>query len=343
MTIERKTVRFHFDEEKGLDEEARTFQGFAAVTGNLDDGGDIIKRGAFKKTLAEMGDRVLVYKYHDFYTPIGKPLELREVTKSKLPKALREEFPNADGGLYVKGYISETRDGNDVLTLMRDGVVREMSIGYETMKSEEIDLDGNGDGDGKALHLLELKLYDVSPVPMAMNPAAWIVDVKGLKVEETDDYIHVPVPGESGKHDDHRRRMITISEDEGIQALYCGEDDCLKNVKYIFEKAKGWTKEEAVEWVKEHEKAVDGQPEEALTETLEWLVNLWIAKGESLPPEGQEALEGVINVFEELSVAEPPQGALTIEELGAWALRAELDLRETELIRLQGKGGESDE
>lgn len=327
--MERKSFTFCFDEEKGLDPETRTFQGFAAVMGNLDDGGDIIKYGAFKKTLQEMGDRVKIYKYHDFRTPIGKPLDLREVSRSKLPAALREQYPSATGGLYVKGYISETRDGNDVLTLMRDLVVEEMSIGYETLKEEEIDIEG----DGKARHLLEIKLFDVSPVPLAMNPAAWIVDVKGLKVEETEDYIHVPVPGESGKHEGHRIRTITISEDEGIQARYCGE--CKKNISYIFAKKKGWTVPKAVAWVKEHEK---GAEPDNLTLALATLQE--VRAGLMIPPgEYTEEVQEAIKSLEELlKAAEPPEKALTVEAARARVLKADLDLKELELAKLRTGG-----
>lgn len=176
MDLERKSFPFEL-EKKGLDPEARTFKGYAAVTGNLDDGKDIIDRGAFKKTLQEQGHRVKVFYIHDFWEPIGKPLDLQEVPRSRLPKALQEEWPDATGGLYVHGYISETNRGNDALTLMRDKVLDELSIGYEVVKAEELE-DGP---DGEMVrHLKEIKLMDVSPVPLAMNPAAIVTDVKDL-------------------------------------------------------------------------------------------------------------------------------------------------------------------
>ena len=170
-------------EEKGLDIEEGTFAGYAAVCGNLDDGGDIIESGAFKKTLAERGpasprNRIKVFRFHDFHQPIGKTLELKEVSKGKMPKDLLDKFPSVTGGLYVKGQISHTPAGDEVLTLMRDGVVDELSIGYDAVKEywEE-------DDDTKARHLKEVKLYCADPVPLAMNAAAMITDVK--EVNET--------------------------------------------------------------------------------------------------------------------------------------------------------------
>ena len=42
------------------------------------------------------------------------------------------------------------------------------------------------------------------------------------KPEESTDYIRIPAPGEMGKHEGHRIRTITLNEQEGIKALYCG-------------------------------------------------------------------------------------------------------------------------
>jgi len=53
---------------------------------------------------------------------------------------------------------------------MKDGVINEMSIGYDAVK------EGFKDG---IRHLKEVKLWDVSPVTFAANPEAVILSVKG--------------------------------------------------------------------------------------------------------------------------------------------------------------------
>ena len=103
---------------KSIDEDAGTFEGYASVFGNVDSYGDVVMPGAFSKTLLERADRVKVLWQHDPWTPIGKPIEMRE------DKA----------GLYTKSKISQTQAGRDALTLLRDGVVNELSIGYQTIK-----------------------------------------------------------------------------------------------------------------------------------------------------------------------------------------------------------------
>ncbi len=253
---ERKSFPFEL-EDKAFDVEEGVFAGYAAVCGNLDDGGDIIESGAFKKTLAERGpasgrNRVKVFRFHDFHQPIGKTLDVREVSRGKMPKDLLERFPGITGGLYVRGQISHTPAGDEVLTLMRDGVVDEMSIGYDSMKDELEEQEG-----GAVRRIKELKLYCCDPVPLAMNAAALITDVKEFKPEETEDWIHIPVR-DAGDFVDGSFRTITISADEGIKAvigkLTSDPQGSTKVQKYLFSKEKGWTMAKARAWVKEHQK-----------------------------------------------------------------------------------------
>jgi len=143
-------------EVKSVDEDAGTFEGYASVFGNVDDYGDIMMPGAFTKTLLERADRVKVLWQHDPWTPIGKPIEMRE------DKA----------GLYTKSKISQTQAGRDALTLLRDGVVNELSIGYRTIKENRRE-DGTRE-------LLEVKLYEYSLVTWAANDLAVVTGVKSL-------------------------------------------------------------------------------------------------------------------------------------------------------------------
>lgn len=150
--LEYKTKRVPF-ELKDFNEETGVFTGYAAVFGNVDAGGDLIQPGAFAKTLKENKDRVKICWQHDPYSPIGRPIEMKEDKK----------------GLFVKGQISDTSLGKDVKVLMKDGVINELSIGYDTVKKEWKD---------GIRYLKELKLYEFSPVTWAMNEEALITSVK---------------------------------------------------------------------------------------------------------------------------------------------------------------------
>lgn len=157
-TREYKSFKFAIE---SANDESGEFSGYAAVFGNEDEGHDIIQKGAFAKTIAEDFDRIKILSQHESYDlPIGKPLELREDEK----------------GLYIKGKISNTSKGRDILTLMRDGVLNELSIGYDAVAVEF-------DGKTGIRYLKEIKLWEVSIVTWAMNDQAKIDDVKSLAEE----------------------------------------------------------------------------------------------------------------------------------------------------------------
>lgn len=150
---EYKTLTFDLEE---FDEEQGIFSGYAAVFGNIDNGGDIIEPGAFTKTIAENSDRVKILALHnDYDLPIGKPIELREDAH----------------GLYIKGKVSDTATGRDIKTLLRDRVLNEMSIGYDPVTFDY-------DADTGVRHLREVKLWEVSIVTWAMNPEAVVTGYK---------------------------------------------------------------------------------------------------------------------------------------------------------------------
>ena len=150
--MEHKTIPF---EIKQLNEETGIFEGYAAVFGGKPDFyGDIIDPGAFTKTLQERGKRVKVLWQHDVKEPIGKPLELRE-------DAL---------GLWVKAKLSlGVQRAREILSLMKDGVITELSIGYDAVKAPF---------EAGTRHLKEVGLWDISPVVFAAKPDAIVTSVK---------------------------------------------------------------------------------------------------------------------------------------------------------------------
>lgn len=157
MKHETKRLQFKMDE---YDEEEGIFSGYGAVFENVDSGGDIIEPGAFAKALAAGWERVKILALHnDCWLPIGKPLELREDEK----------------GLFLKAKISDTSMGKDIKILLKDGVLNELSIGYEPVVFE---FDQAG-----IRHLKEVDLWEVSVVTWAMNPEAVITDYKSATEE----------------------------------------------------------------------------------------------------------------------------------------------------------------
>ena len=160
----REFKSFSFELESA-DESTGEFSGYAAVFGNRDSGNDIIEKGAFAKTIVEDFNRIKILALHnDCWLPVGRPIELRE----------------DDRGLFIKGKISDTSMGRDIRTLLKDGVLSELSIGYDA-----IDFDYDSKTDTR--HLRRIKLWEVSIVTWAMNEQARIDEVKsmveGIKTE----------------------------------------------------------------------------------------------------------------------------------------------------------------
>ena len=135
---------------ESADESTGEFSGYAAVFGNVDDGGDVIEKGAFAKTIVEDFNRIKILALHNnCWLPVGRPIELRE----------------DDRGLFIRGKISNTSLGRDIRTLLKDGVLGELSIGYDAVVFDY-------DSETGIRHLKEIKLWEVSIVTWAMNDQA---------------------------------------------------------------------------------------------------------------------------------------------------------------------------
>ena len=161
-TMEREVKYIPF-EVKEVDEEEGTFEGYAATFRKEPDSyGDIIDKGAFKKTIKEHAKRIKILWNHSVMEPIGKPVELRE----------------DDIGLYIKGKLSlGVQRAKEILALMKDGVITEMSIGYQTIVERF-----EGSGKAQIRHLKEVRLWDTSPVTFAADSNAVILNAKAAEL-----------------------------------------------------------------------------------------------------------------------------------------------------------------
>lgn len=149
-----KAVKF---ETKAISDDI--FEGYASFFNNIDAYDDIIEKGAFRKTISENRSRIKVLWQHDANEPIGLPIDMTE----------------DDNGLYVKAKISMTDTGKKAMTLIKDGVITEMSIGYDVVKDDYKML-----GTKRVRLLKEVKLWEFSPVTFAANEKAKIMKMRGL-------------------------------------------------------------------------------------------------------------------------------------------------------------------
>lgn len=140
------------------DGDARTFEGYGSVFGVLDSYADIVAPGAFKRSLKEAksaGRMPALLWQHDPSSPIG------------VYEAMHEDAT----GLYVKGRLSDTQLGREAYTLLKDGALSGLSIGFTTRKSKV-------DNESGVRTLTDVQLWETSLVTFPANDAARITGVK---------------------------------------------------------------------------------------------------------------------------------------------------------------------
>lgn len=134
-------------------------EGYASLFGQTDQGGDMVRKGAYARSLerlAAAGGKVRMLWQHDPASPIGVWEEIRE-----------------DGrGLWVKGrLLDEVARAREAAALIAAGALDGLSIGYRTISAER---------DRKGLRVLtEIELWEVSLVTFPMLPTARLVQGKG--------------------------------------------------------------------------------------------------------------------------------------------------------------------
>jgi HK97 family phage prohead protease len=139
-----------------IDGEGR-FAGYASVFGRLDDGGDIVMPGAFRKSLGLRGrHRIKMLFQHDPKEPVGTW------------DAIRED----DHGLWVEGRLVQDVPRADALRrLIAKGAVDGLSIGFRTVKSTRASREGHR-------RLWEVDLWEISIVTFPMMDLARIAPGK---------------------------------------------------------------------------------------------------------------------------------------------------------------------
>lgn len=134
-----------------------TIAGHGSVFGNVDLGGDIVLKGAFRKSLAK-------------HAKTGSmPAMLWQHNHDQIAGVWTKAAED-DSGLYLEGEFADTQLGRESKTLAQMRAFRGLSIGFQL---NEFDFDD----DGNRL-IKEAELWEVSLVTFPMNPAAQIEAIK---------------------------------------------------------------------------------------------------------------------------------------------------------------------
>lgn len=140
----------HDDEE---DDNFFIFEGLASTFNDIDLGDDVIKPGAFQKSL--LVRTPIILWQHRTSEPIGMPILIEERVE----------------GLFIRARLpkDDTLVSGRVIPQMRVGSIRKMSIGFDIADSET---------EGRLRILKEINLWEVSLVTFPMNENANVTDFK---------------------------------------------------------------------------------------------------------------------------------------------------------------------
>jgi HK97 family phage prohead protease len=131
------------------------FAGYAAVFDRPDKGGDVIRAGAFARSLAS-GAQVPLLWQHKPGVVIGRIEHLSEDKR----------------GLRVIAELGESADAERAARLLGSGKLNGLSFGYRVRAARQ---------DGPRRELRELELIEVSLVARPMQPRARVHAVQGAR------------------------------------------------------------------------------------------------------------------------------------------------------------------
>tara|TARA_R110000796_G_scaffold114619_2_gene226322 strand:- start:9965 stop:11470 length:1506 start_codon:yes stop_codon:yes gene_type:complete len=169
--LETRDVEFRFDEE------TRTVSGIAVPYGQEANIGGAYTESFKRGSIAE--DVTDVKLFYGHAEPIGRVIEGRDT----------------ELGFEITAKISDTARGNEVRTLLKDGVLNKFSVGFVPVNSEK---------DGNTVVRTEVSLREVSIVPFPAYAGATVTEVREddttntkevPTMESVNDNINIDVDG----------------------------------------------------------------------------------------------------------------------------------------------------
>lgn len=187
---------------KDVDTTGRVLSVYWAAFDNKDRDGDVIVKGAFKKTVKEQGPQGIAeqwfIKFHNPDLPIVTPFELIEDNYGLLARLkMAEDIAVQD----------------DTLKMYRDGHFKHQSIGYQKVKGQK---------KNDYQELTELKLFEGSVVLWAANPNATFVDIKSFMTQkEITKELELTIKGlRNGDYTDDGFALLEIKMRQLMQAAF---------------------------------------------------------------------------------------------------------------------------
>ena len=166
MELERKSLPL---EVKAIDESG-TFEGYAAVFGNVDAWNDIIDPGAFATTIKD-------------YKKSGKKLKMLWQHNREKVIGVFPTMKTDDHGLFVQGKLfkDSVDQAGEAYALVKEGAIDSMSIGFYAR-------DYSRDEKTWIRTLKKIDLIEVSLVTFPANDLAKVTDVKAASIKTAREF-----------------------------------------------------------------------------------------------------------------------------------------------------------
>ncbi len=153
--LEKKFLDFKYTMGEG-EAESGTFTGYLSVFDVVDSYGDVVKKGAFRKSIKDKKEFPILWS-HDMFEPLGVFIAVED-----------------DKGLLITGKLNlDVQRGREIRSLMAQGAVKGLSIGYRVMDSKPAERDGL-----QVRLLKEIDLWEGSPCVFQACPDAEVDEVK---------------------------------------------------------------------------------------------------------------------------------------------------------------------
>lgn len=162
--LERKTFAITGYQFKAADSGPGEFSGYGATFGNVDEGGDVILKGAFSDAIPSFLERGFVPVGHDW---MG------------LPIATIADAKEDDSGLFFKAAFHSTTAAQDARTVMMERMDRGKFVGLSIGFLPDYDSGIEYRDDGVRLIKKIKELAEISFVTVPMNRLAGVTTAKG--------------------------------------------------------------------------------------------------------------------------------------------------------------------
>jgi HK97 family phage prohead protease len=153
-------------EIKDLNLAAREVAMYVSKFDVIDSDKDLIRRGAFAKSIAERGPqsagnrKIAFLRHHNWEMQIGKAIKMEEDSN----------------GLFVVSQLGNSTMGNDAFEDYKDGIIREHSIGFKYIGDKMKWVEGDTPDKGY-FEISELALWEYSAVTFGANQYTNVVEV----------------------------------------------------------------------------------------------------------------------------------------------------------------------